>query len=245
MKPDREDVIRQVEAGKLSRNKAAKILGLSRTRVGVIVKERKAKMNPPAPAYTPTPAAAPAPAPAAWTPEGKSELESLLRQANAAPIGGPPPPAPPPAAPAPAADPRKAEAGKVLAEMATTELGVAVATQIFGVQKTDPRIADLHRPNRFLEISLDLNSDKTAMLGELASGIKGLIIGTVIEAARAFHRCASLGLPMATVGQPKPPVPLAEPPDPEEEEPEDDAPGEVVDGGGFSIRRAKEEARTP
>lgn len=246
MNVDREGVLRQIEAGQLSYTKAAKILGISRQRVGRIIADRRKLKMPspspkpaaPAPADVQPPPADPAPPAAGGVPpERRNELEELLRKADAGPLGAPPTSPPPPVPPGPAVDPREAEAGKELSKMLTSNVGVLLASKVYKVNATDPRLAALRKPNRFLELSLDLNQDKTAVLGRWAGGWKGLGIGILIELARAVWTCEDLGLdPAASVATgAAPPEPPAGPVESDE--------GEVVDSGGFSISRAKSEAR--
>lgn len=253
MRPDRELAIGQVLAGKLSRAKAAKILGLSRQRVGVIVKGRQMKTPPPAaptgaaPSPPPPPASGGGPANAAagaWAaPEGRSSLEDLLKQANAGAPGAPPPP-PPLVMPtgAPGADPEELEAGRELVGMATGGLGRAVAVDIFGASPEDPRLAPLEKPTKFMDLALKRNEGKCAFAGKLTGGWIGLLIGTAVEVWRAVRLCRRLGLEPPPAAPQKPagtPAAAQAETDPEEDVP---LPGEDPTEERFSITAAKTKA---
>lgn len=255
---DRRGVLDQVKAGKLSRAKAARMLGLSRQYIGKLVSGKgAAPMNSkPAPALTAAPLSpSPAPpAPAVATPtepppaaagDGAAKplsLAEILARAKAGAPGTPPqqpaaaPGAPPPPAAAPAIDPRDVEAANALIAEGQTFLVESIAVYGFGLKSTDPRLKEVQEPNAFMKIALKRNEDKTSGLGALAGGWKGLIAGVVLEIFRVSRFFRGRGV--------KPPAGGGEPPGVTEPEEEDDAPvPEVVDGGGFNIARAAEEAR--
>lgn len=257
--PARDAILAQVGdgPGKLSRSKAARMIGCSRQYVGNLVKKPKAA-KPAAPAPPARPAA-PAPEPArpelvvvpstgdaspTGSPSDAKPLtlaEILARAGAGAPGAAPPPPGAAPAAPgappppvAPAIDPKDAEAADALLKEGQSFLVESVAVYGFGMSMDDPRLAPLKSPNVFLKISLDRNQDKTAWLGKLTGGIKGLVIGGLLECFRAARHIRGLGV------KPVSPASSAGAPAVEEEPAEEE---EVVDGGGFDIRKAAEEAR--
>lgn len=254
MKPEREQVLRLVAAGKLSRGKAARQLGLSRQYIGKIVKEmtmKPAAAPAPAPVISPAIPLSPPPAPSPEAPSAPvapgapkpKTLQDLLREMNgggpaaapgAAPAGLPPPPS------APAEyDREDAEAGAELFEMARGGVSTYIGTRIYGLKPEDPRLDALRTPNKFLARAVKRNEAKAAVVGKLTGGWLGLAIGTGAEVLRALLHFAGLGLNPVIAPPLVPPPPKSAAAAAEADAEEEGTPTET---GGFSISEAKREA---
>lgn len=187
----REEIIAAVRDGKLKKSKAAVLLGISRQRVGQIVKEVKPMTDAAAPA--PAPADTAPPAAAAAGPSGWGSAPKDLGEAYK-PIGETPspaalPPKPPPlkvdAVPMTDDDVEDAKAGRSLINSFLDYGRKFVARVMYpDAKEGDPRLAELEKENDFLAVSLKRNQDKTAPLGWLTRGWKGLLIGFTIEVLR-------------------------------------------------------------
>lgn len=229
---EREQVMRDIHAGKLKKNKAAQLLGVSRQRITQLfaawLKKENRKMDN---VLNPKPSPPPAPPESPPVPHPKDINEVL------APTGGggtvpPPTPAPqpspepkpdvPPDAPPPPqgepVDPEDAAAGRDLVRWFVRGFKEGLARWVFKIKKEDPRMQDIREENEFLRIAIKRNSERAAPLGKLTKGPVGLVIGSVIESIKmAFVIGDSPDDLPVTPHQVKPAAPP--PPKREEDEP--------------------------
>ncbi len=181
------------DPNRLTVTAAAKLLGISRTRINQLMKkqDKAPAPAPAAPAFkvvspsAPTqerPAAAPAPSPAPTNPDapptGPVDLKAVLDGA-----GGP---AAPQATPVEAVrmdgiDPDDAEAGRELLSWLRRGVAEFAAKFVYKAKADDPRLEKLKEENKFLKVALKRNSDKAAPLGWFTKGWVGLVVGFGIE----------------------------------------------------------------
>lgn len=257
----RAEILSHVRAGKLSRNKAAKMLGLSRQYVGRLVAdlEKKERTPMPIPTSTEIPLVTatentppPGAAPPLSSPEGRSALDDLLRQAQSAPgpstQTGTPPPFTPEVITGGAADPEEQAAGEELAKMVAGGFAPYVASRVYSIKQSDPRLDSIRKPSAFTSLALKRNHAICGALGKLTGGWIGIGIAVGVEIWRGIMVGQELDLPHApddrptTAGQVGPrPVPLAEPDEDEEDEERDPVipPQQGPPAPAFSIRAAK------
>lgn len=194
---EREAVMQDISRGKLKKNKAAQLLGVSRQRITQLyaawLKRKEPKMEtvkvaPAAP--TPPPVESPPVPPPrdineVLAPVGGAPVPPAAPPPTTPPKESPPQDAPPPPAPGPEpVDPEDAAAGRDLVKWFVRGFKEGLARLVFKIKKDDPRMTEIREENEFLRIAIKRNSEKAAPLGKLTKGPVGLLIGSVIESIK-------------------------------------------------------------
>lgn len=194
---DRREVFDRIRRKEISVTNAAKLLGISRTRIRQLMEKQDAKPAPaPSPAAAPAPRVvqpdpqpskpASAPASSAATPEvapaGPVDLKAVLDPVAAAPPA--PGATPVEATRIEGVDPDDAEAGRELLGWLRRGMAEFAAKFVYKAKPDDPRLEKLKEENKFLKVALKRNSDKAAPLGWFTRGWVGLAVGFGIEFIR-------------------------------------------------------------
>lgn len=217
----RRETLDRVRRKEITVTDAAKLEGVSRTRITQLLKKNPAK---PSPAAAPPPVvvvqprpmgeqATPPPAPT-LPPPGPGNLADVLAPLAPAP-GASPVPGPdyvvftkiPLDAAGKPLDPDHADnvdAGRELLGWIRRGVSEFVAKVIYKANPDDPRLDKLKEENKFLKVSLKRNQDKAAPLGALTAGWWGLAIGFVVEMVKVATTFPAKPSPAAG---PKPPAP--------------------------------------
>jgi hypothetical protein len=218
---ERREVFDKIRRKEITVTDAAKLLGISRTRIRQLMDKQEAKAPPAPPAppairivnagpapSRPDPVPVKQPDQVDATPAGPVDLKAVLD-----PVAPPPGAAPGPitvnAVPIEGIDPDDAEAGRELLSWLRRGIAEFAAKFVYKAKPDDPRLEKLKEENKFLKVALKRNSDKAAPLGWFTRGWVGLAVGFGIE----FIRVATTFPPAAGA------KPAATPPKPVEDAP--------------------------
>jgi hypothetical protein len=216
----RHETLERIRKGEITVTDAAKLLGVSRTRVNQLLKKQPSAkpVAPAAPSLAPfkvvspdpEPSKAPAPPPpaadpAAAPPTGPVDLKSVLEPVAPAAAPGV---TPVNAVPIDGVDPDDADAGRELLGWLRRGVTEFAARFVYKAKADDPRLEKLKEENKFLKVALKRNSDKAAPLGWFTKGWVGLAVGFGIE----FIRVAMTFPPVKEPAAPPVPKPVEEAP---------------------------------
>jgi hypothetical protein len=133
-------------------------------------------------------------------PEPPQSLDEILKPLSTSGAGAPPPAAVPtnggsgggpaviPEVVGPATvdfDPEDADAGREMIGWAR-DGSVWLAAKMQKMNPDDTEVEKLKKPTKFFNLSLKRNGEKMAPLGALTKGVRGLVLGTLIEFGRAL-----------------------------------------------------------